>query len=55
MRKIADIVLIAGFLIVDFLLFHDLFKPGESYTVAEYLIGALSVLVFITSARSLLK
>jgi hypothetical protein len=55
MRKIIAIVLILGFLFVDFLFFHDIFKPGESTSVAQYLTGILSIPVFIISIQSLLK
>ncbi len=55
MRKIIDILLILGFLFVDFLLFHDIFKVGEQGTLAQYLIGLLSIPVIIISTRSLLK
>jgi len=55
MRKILDIILILGFLFVDWLIFHDVFKAGESYTVTEILTGILSIGVFITSVQSLFK
>ena len=53
MQKIIYIVLIAGFLAVDWLTFHDFFKPGEVYSFKEYLVGFLSILVLIISVRSL--
>jgi hypothetical protein len=55
MRKILDVILIAGFLFVDFLLFHDILKIGEGYTVVDYLTGILSIPVIIISVRALLK
>lgn len=55
MQKITDLVLVIGFLAVDALLFHDLFKTGERYTAVEYLVGALSVLVILNSLTSLLR
>lgn len=55
MRKIIDIILIVGFLAVDFFFFHDFFKAGELTTFAQYLTGALSLLVFIVSIQSLTK
>jgi hypothetical protein len=54
MRKALDIVLIAGFLFVDLLFFHDIFKPGEVTSFAQYLTGMLSIPVLIISLRSLL-
>ncbi len=54
-RKSLDVILILGFLIVDWLIFHDLFKAGEQYTVTEYLTGILSIPVIIISVKSLLK
>jgi hypothetical protein len=53
MRKILDIILILGFLFVDWLIFHDVLKPGEAYTVTEILTGILSIGVFIVSIKSL--
>lgn len=55
MRKVIDIVLIVGFLAVDFFFFHDFFKAGEVVTLPQYMTGALSVLVIALSAWSLLK
>ena len=53
--KVANIALILGFLAVDFLFFHDFFKPGEVISLAQYLVGLLSILVVVMSARSLVK
>lgn len=55
MKKAIDALLIIGFLFVDFLLFHDLFKIGEPYTLVEYLTGVLSIIVIVRSAQSLLE
>jgi len=55
MKKIIDIILIVGFLFVDLILFHDIFKPGEQHTVVEFLTGILSIIVIIKSAQSVLK
>ena len=55
MRRILDIGLIVGFLAVDFLFFHDVFKTGEVTTAPQYMTGFLSVLVFATCSESLLK
>jgi uncharacterized integral membrane protein len=55
MRKLIYIVLILGFLFVDLLFFHDVFKPGESTSVAQYLTGVLSIPVIVISIQSLLK
>lgn len=54
-NKIMDVVLILGFLVVDWLLFHDLFKAGESYTPVEFLTGILSLLVIVRAVMSLLS
>ena len=53
MRKIIDLILIAGFLVVDFFFFHDFSKAGEVITLPQYLTGLLSILVFIVSIQSL--
>lgn len=55
MRRVLDVGLIVGFLAVDFLFFHDIFKAGEVTTLPQYLTGFLSVLVFAICSQSLLK
>jgi hypothetical protein len=55
MVKAVHLVLIVGFLVVDALLFHDVFKAGEKTTAVEVLIGVLSICVFVTSAGALLR
>ena len=55
MRKTLDIILILGFLFVDLLLFHDILKEWQTYTVVDYLIGVLSIPVIIMSLQSLFK
>ena len=55
MKKTLAVVLIVGFLVVDFLFFHDILKPGESPTAAQYLTGLLSIPVLIASAHYLLR
>lgn len=55
MRKLIYVVLIVGFLFVDFIFFHDIFKPGETTSVGQYLTGILSVPVIVISMLSLLK
>ncbi|HKU18895.1 MAG TPA: hypothetical protein VJP80_06515 [Candidatus Saccharimonadales bacterium] len=54
MKKAIALILIIGFLAVDFLFFHDILRPGEAITPAQYLTGALSILVFAVAAQSLL-
>lgn len=51
MNKSLSTLLIIGFLLVDFLFFHDAFKPGETITVAQYLTGILSILVIALSLK----
>ena len=53
MNKLFDAVLIIGFLVMDFLFFHDFFKAGESISLAQYLAGLLSIIVIIRSAMAL--
>jgi hypothetical protein len=55
MGKLIDVILILGFLFVDFLFFHDIFKAGESTSIAQYLTGVLSIPVFVISIKSLLQ
>jgi hypothetical protein len=55
MRKALDVGLIVGFLAVDFLFFHDVFKAGETTTVPEYMTGILSIAVIAICARSFLR
>jgi hypothetical protein len=54
MRRALDAALILGFLAVDFLFFHDLFKAGEVTTLPQYMTGVLSLLVIAICGRSLL-
>jgi len=53
MRKLLSVVLILGFLFVDFIFFHDIFKPGETTSLGQWLTGILSVPVIIISLLSL--
>jgi hypothetical protein len=55
MRRTLDIALIVGFLAVDFLFFHDVFKPGEATSLPQFMTGALSVAVFAMCGVSLLR
>jgi hypothetical protein len=55
MKKALAIALILGFLVVDFLFFHDVFKAGERITFPQYLTGLLSVPVIIVSGMFLLR
>jgi hypothetical protein len=55
MRKAMDVGLIVGFLLVDFLFFHDIFKTGEVTTLPQYMTGVLSILVLAVCSQSLLK
>lgn len=54
MKKLLDIVLVLGFLFVDLIFFHDVFKPGETTSVGQWLTGILSIPVIIMSIQSLL-
>lgn len=54
MKKLIYGALILGFLFVDFLFFHDIFKPGETITLPQYLTGVLSLPVFVIAIKSLL-
>ena len=54
-KKALAVALIVGFLLVDFLFFHDVFKAGETVTFAQYLTGVLSIPVLVVSALYLLR
>jgi len=54
-KKALAVALIVGFLLVDFLFFHDIFKTGEAVTFAQYLTGVLSIPVLVVSAFFLLR
>jgi hypothetical protein len=54
-KKALAVALIVGFLLVDFLFFHDIFKAGEAVTFAQYLTGLLSIPVLVVSALYLLR
>jgi len=55
MKKAVAIAVIVGFLLVDFLFFHDVLKAGEAVTFPQYLTGALSVPVMIVAAAFLVR
>jgi len=55
MKKALAVTLIVGFLLVDFLFFHDVLKPGEVITFPQYLTGLLSVLVILVAALYLIR
>ncbi|HUD05408.1 MAG TPA: hypothetical protein VMR18_00590 [Candidatus Saccharimonadales bacterium] len=55
MKKLIYVVLILGFLFVDMIFFHDVFKPGETTSMGQWLTGILSILVFVVSIKSLLQ
>ena len=48
-------LLIVGFLAVDLFFFHDIFKPGESTSLPQYMTGVLSLAVLAICTQSLLK
>lgn len=54
MQTLLNIVLVVGFVAVDFFFFHDFFKPGEAITLAQYLTGALSLIVIARALASLM-
>jgi hypothetical protein len=49
MKKGLAVILMFGFVLVDFLFFHDVLKPGEIVTFPQYLTGLLSVPVIVLS------
>jgi hypothetical protein len=53
MRQAINVMLIVGFLVLDWLRFHDILKP-EVPTAADWLTGILSLLVFYVALNSLL-
>ena len=55
MKKVLAVTLIVGFLLVDFLFFHDVLKPGEVITFPQYLTGLLSVPVILVAALYLIR
>lgn len=55
MKKLINTLLLVGFLLVDFLFFHDIFKQGEVTTFPQYLTGILSIPVITISLQDLLQ
>jgi hypothetical protein len=55
MKKALAVTLIVGFLLVDFLFFHDILKPGEVITFPQYLTGLLSVPVILVAGLYLVR
>ena len=54
MKKILSVVLIIGFLFVDLLFFHDIFKTSEITTLPQYLTGILSIGVIVVAIQNLI-
>jgi len=54
-KRVLAIVLLVGFLSVDFLFFHDILKPGEVVTFPQYLTGLLSLPVMVVALVYLLR
>ena len=54
-KKAFAVILVVGFLLVDFLFFHDIFKSGEAVTFAQYLTGLLSIPVLVVSVLYLVR
>jgi hypothetical protein len=55
MKKALAVVLIVGFLLVDFLFVHDILKPGETITFPQYLTGLLSIPVILVAGLYLVR
>ena len=55
MKKALAVTLIVGFLVVDFLFFHDIMKPGEVITFPQYLTGLLSIPVILVAGLYLVR
>ena len=55
MKKALAVALIVGFLLVDFLFFHDIVKAGEAVTFPQYLTGVVSIPLLVISALYLLR
>lgn len=55
MKKVLAVALIVGFLVVDFLFFHDILKPGEVITFPQYLTGLLSIPVMLIASLYLIR
>jgi hypothetical protein len=53
-KKALAIVVIVGFMMVDFLFFHDSLKPGEVVTFPQLLTGLLSIPVMVVAFLYLL-
>jgi hypothetical protein len=49
MRVLLAISLLIGFLAVDAMFFHDVFKAGETTTIPQYMTGILSIPVIAMS------
>lgn len=55
MKRFVNLALLLGFLLLDWLIFHDFIKTHVlDYTFTEYLTGVLSVPVMIHSIKSAL-
>jgi hypothetical protein len=55
MQKTVLVISILGFIVIDWLIFHDFLKTGETYTFTEYLTGVLSIVVISSNFYILSK
>ena len=49
------ILITIALIAIDFLIFHDFLKVGETYTFTDCLIGITSVLIFFIFVRIFIK
>ena len=55
LEKVLMVLSIVGFLLVDILFFHDIFKVGEVITFPQILTGILSIFIFVEFIKILIK
>jgi len=54
MKSALRLAIVAGFLLIDALLFHDVLKPGEHFTAVEYMTGVASLATIALLSADLL-
>jgi hypothetical protein len=55
MQRALFAALILSFMAIDWLMFHDLLKPGERFTAVQFMTGAVSVPTMAILVRDLVR
>ena len=54
-EKLLMILIIIDITVIDFFKFHDFLKAEENYTLVDYLVGLMSILIMLFFMSLLMK